>query len=78
MESVRSSGDRYSQSYSYQRIERRKRRRNFIIWQRTMGSILVMLSFFIPVFMTDQDGNGAIMLIMWVVSVVLFTQTKIK
>lgn len=78
MESIRNTGDRYSQSYSYQRIERRKRIRNFIIWQRTMGSILVMLSFFIPVFMTDQDGNGSLMLIMWVVSVVLFTQTKIK
>lgn len=76
MESIRNTGDRYSQSYSYQRIERRKRRRNFIIWKRIMGSILIMLSFFIPFLLSEQDGNGAITLITLVVSIVLFTQTE--
>lgn len=75
MESIRNTGDHYNQSYSYQRIERRKRKRNFIIWKRIMGSILIMLSFFIPFLLSNQDGNGAIALITLVISMVLFTQT---
>lgn len=65
----------YDNSYSYQRLERLKQRRNIIIWQRIMGSILVMLSIFIPFLLSDQDGNGAIALIALIISVVLFTQT---
>ncbi|SEU09202.1 hypothetical protein SAMN05443270_3070 [Lacrimispora sphenoides] len=65
----------YDNSYSYQRLKRRKQRRNTIIWQRVMGSILIVLSIFIPYLLSDQDGNGAIALIALIISVVLFTQT---
>lgn len=74
MESVRSSGDRYNPSYSYQRIEQRKRRRNQIIFLKIMGSILIVLSIFIPFLLSDQDANGGIALIALVVSAVLLSQ----
>ena len=74
MESVRSSGDRYNESYSYQHIERRKRKRNQIIFQKIMGSILIVLSIFIPFLLSDQDANGGIALIALIVSAVLLTQ----
>ena len=74
MESVRSSGDRYNESYSYQRIERRKRKRNQIIFQKIMGSILIVLSVFIPFLLSDQDANGGIALIALIVSAVLLSQ----
>lgn len=65
----------YDNSYSYRRLEQCKRRRTEIIWQRVMGSILIMLSIFIPFLLSDQDGNGAIALIALIISAVLFTQT---
>lgn len=74
MESVKCSGDRYNPSYSYQHIEQRKRRRNQIIFQKVVGSILILLSIFIPFLLSDQDANGGIALIALVVSAVLLSQ----
>ena len=74
MASVRCTADHYKESYSYQRIERRKRKRNQIIFQKIMGSILIMLSIFIPFLLSDQDANGGIALIALVVSAVLLSQ----
>ncbi len=64
----------YKDSYSYQRIERRKRKRNQIVFQKVMGSILIVLSIFIPFLLSDQDANGGIALITLVVSAVLLSQ----
>ena len=45
MNLVRDTTSEYSCSYSYRRIEMRKQRRYFIIWNRIVGSILLLLSF---------------------------------
>ena len=74
MASIRCTADYYDESYSYQRIERRKRKRNQIIFQKIMGSILIVLSIFIPFLLSDQDANGGIALIALVVSAVLLSQ----
>ncbi|EXG87789.1 hypothetical protein K413DRAFT_4689 [Clostridium sp. ASBs410] len=65
----------YSCSYSYRRIERRKQRRNFIIWNRIVGSILLLLSFFVLFMLPDQDGNWTLTALLIIVSAALFTQT---
>ena len=65
----------YDNSYSYQRLERCKQRRNTIIWQRIMGSILLLLSFFILFMLPDQDGNWTFTALLIIVSAALFVQT---
>ena len=55
MNLVRDTTSDYSCSYSYRRVERRKQRRNFIIWDRVVGSILLLLSFLID----PCAGSGA-------------------
>lgn len=55
MNLVRDTTSDYNCSYSYRRIERRKQRRNFIIWDRVVGSILLLLSFLID----PCAGSGA-------------------
>lgn len=64
----------YNNSYSLRVIEGRKQRRNLVIFQKVMGSILIVLSIFIPFLLSDQDANGGIALIALIVSAVLLSQ----
>ncbi len=43
----------YDNSYRYRCLERRKQHRKTIIWQRIMGSILLLLSFFVLFMLPD-------------------------
>jgi len=65
----------YDNSYSYRSQKRRKQCRNQIIWQRIMGSILLLLSFFVLFMLPDQDGNWTLTALLIIVSVALFIQT---
>ncbi len=65
----------YDNSYSYRSQKRRKQCRNQIIWQRIMGSILLLLSFFVLFMLPDQDGNWTLTALLIIVSVALFVQT---
>ncbi len=75
MNLVKDTTNDYGCSYSYQRIERRKQRRNFIIWNRIVGSILLLLSFFVLFMLPDQDGNWTFAALLMIVSAALFVQT---
>ncbi|WP_303872014.1 hypothetical protein [Acetobacterium wieringae] len=74
MNLVRGTTSDYSCSYSYRRIDRRKQRRNFIIWNRIVGSILLLLSFFVLFMLPDQDGNWTLTGLMVIVAIALFMQ----
>ncbi len=74
MNLVRDTTKDYSCSYSYQRIERREQIRNFIIWNRIVGSILLLLSFFVLYMLPDQDGNWTLTASLIIVSAALFVQ----
>lgn len=74
MNLVRDTTKDYSCSYSYQRIERREQIRNFIIWNRIVGSILLLLSFFVLYMLPDQDGNWTLTVFLIIVSAALFVQ----
>ncbi|GEM_PF-3564472 len=68
----------YDDSYSYGSVEHKQKSKQLNKYYKLMGSVLIGLSFFVPYFLSDQDGNGAITAIMWVVSVVLFMSIKHK
>ena len=65
----------YDNSYSYRSQKRRIQRRNTIIWQRIMGSILLLLSIFVLFMLPDQDGNWTLTALMIILSTALFVQT---
>ena len=65
----------YDNSYNYRSLEHYKRRRTEIIWQRVMGSILLLLSFFVLYMLPDQDGNWTFTAMLIIVSATLFVQT---
>ncbi len=75
MNLVRDTTSDYSCPYSYRRIEKRKQRRNFIIWNRIVGSILLLLSFFVLYMLPDQDGNWTLTALLIIVSAALFVKT---
>ncbi len=74
MNLVRDTTKDYSCSYSYRRIERRKQRRNFIILNRIVGSILLLLSFFVLYKLPDQEGNWTLAALLIIVSTAIFAQ----
>lgn len=66
----------YNNSYSYQRMHKRKQRRNFIILSRVLGSILPMLSIFSLFMLSDRCGNWTLAAVLIIISMALFMQTK--
>jgi hypothetical protein len=66
----------YDDAYNYGSVTHKRKSKQFNKFCLTIGSVLIGLSFFIPYFLSDQDGNGAITAITWVVSVVLFKQIE--
>jgi succinate dehydrogenase hydrophobic anchor subunit len=63
----------YDNSYSYRSQKRRKQCKQ-IIWQRIMGSILLLLSFFVLFMLPDQEGNWTLAALLIIVSAALFIQ----
>jgi hypothetical protein len=64
----------YDNSYSYGTGTHKQKLKQLNKYRKIIGSILIMLSFFVLFMLPDQDGNWTLAALLIIVSAALFTQ----
>ncbi len=65
----------YENSYDYGAATHRKKSKQLNKYYKVIGSILLLLSFFVLYMLPDQDGNWTLTALLIIVSAALFVQT---
>lgn len=65
----------YENIYSYRAATHKRKTKQQNEYRRIMGSVLIMLSFFILFMLPDQDGNWTLTGLMVTVAIALFNQS---
>ncbi len=62
----------YDDSYSYSSVEQKRKVNQLNKFRKIMGSILLLLSFFVLYMLPDRSGNWTLTAYMLILSVTLF------
>lgn len=65
----------YDNSYNYGSVIHKRKSKQLNKYYKVMGSILLLLSFFVLFMLPDQEGNWTLTALLIIVSVALFMQT---
>ncbi len=65
----------YDNSYNYGAATHNQKSKQLNKYRKIIGSILLLLSFFVLFMLPDQDGNWTLTALLIIVSVALFKQT---